>query len=105
MLGEFERNEIQDFWKWIAEHKDDVGIQYISEKKFWLYLALDHDILNEFTDQFQWLCEEGGCPCHITTTCLCFEMTALEGGYGFTMQELWDNRPEGIEDTLGANVY
>lgn len=105
MLGEFERNEIQIFWKWIEAHKDDVGIQYNSEKDFWLFLAQDHDILDKFTTDFQGFCEEGGLPCRLTLTCIVIDVAELEGGYGFTMKELWDNRPEGIENTLGANIY
>jgi len=105
MIGEFERAEIESFWEWIAAHKDDVGIQFISEKKFWLYLALDHDILNDFTSEFQYLCEEGGFPCRIALNCIIIDVVELESGYEFTMRELWEHRPEGVEDTLGANVY
>ena len=105
MLDKFAINKIHEFWGWINERKEDVGVQYLDENNFWLYMAFDHDMLNEFTDRYQYHCEEGGCQCLMQMNSLCFNVVDLEGGYGFTMKELWDNRPEGIEDILGANIY
>ena len=105
MLGEFERNEIASFWEWISDHKEYVDVQYIDKDRFYLYVALEHDILEEFIDQYQGTCEEGGCKCLLQVNGLCFDIAALEGGYGFTMKELWDSRPDGIEDLLGGSLY
>ena len=99
------QSNIKDFWEWIAEHSDDVGVQFMDDDRFYLYIAFDHDILEEFTNRYQYHVEEGGCSCLIQTNGLCFDLRNLEGGYGFTMKELWDNRPKGIEDTLGGNLY
>lgn len=105
MVTEFAKNQIQSFWDWILEYRDDVDIQYLGENRMLLYIPFDHDMLNEFANRYQYDCEEGGCACTIQTNGLCIDLKTIEGGYGFTMQDLWDNRPNGIEALLGANIY
>lgn len=105
MLTEFAKSQIQSFWNWISEHRDDVDIQYLGENKMLLYIPFDYDMLNEFTNRYQYDCEEGGCTCTIQTNGLCVDLKTLEGGYGFSMQDLWNGRPNGIEDLLGVNIY
>lgn len=104
-LSEFEMREIEAFWDWIKKNKENIDLQYIDENRFYLYLPFDSDMLNEFTDQFQHFCEGGGLPCEITTTEIVITVDDIEGGYGFTMTDLWENRPNGIEDTLGKNLW
>ena len=105
MLDEFERNIISDFWNWTEKNQQYVDVQFRDNDNFWLYIGFDEDTLNSFTDEWQGLCEEGGCKCKIMMTCLCFDMKTIMGGYGFTMTELWENRPKGIEDVLGSLLY
>ena len=104
-LSEFQMKEIESFWDWIKENKENVDLQYIDENRFYLYLPFDCDMLNEFTNKFQYFCEEGGLPCEITTTDIVITVDDIEGGYGFTMTDLWENRPDGIENELGENLY
>lgn len=104
-LSEFEMREIEAFWDWVKEHKDDVDISFYDDEHFYLYLPFDAEMLNAFTDQYQWHCEESGCPCKIGMNGLSIPVNRLECGYGFTMTDLWENRPDGIEDTLGKNLW
>ena len=104
-LDELQMGEIESFWDWVKEHKDDVFVDFYDEEHFYLYLPFDYEILNAFTDQYQYFCEETGCPCKIGMTGICIRVKEIEGGYGFTMTDLWENRPDGIEDTLGKNLW
>lgn len=43
-LSEFQMREIESFWDWIKENKEDVDVQYYDKNMFYLYLPFDHDI-------------------------------------------------------------
>lgn len=103
-LSEFQMGEIEAFWEWVLEHKDDVAVDFYDNEHFYLYLSFDPGMLNAFTEQYQWNCEERGCPCRIGMNGLSIPVKEIEGGYGFTMTDLWENRPEGIEDEIGENL-
>ena len=106
MSSRLDTDTMKDFWDWIAEHCDDVGVQYIDDTQtFYLYVAFGHDISNAFTERYQYQCEDGGCPCKMSMNGLCFNVSDLEGGCDFTMKDLWEARPAGIENTTGANIY
>lgn len=102
---EFASEEIKSFWTWISENKDYVGVQYNNNTQFWLYIGFDQATLNSFTNQYQHLLEEYGFDCTMTMTAITFDVTKMENGYGFTMDELWENRPTNIENTLGDMLY
>ncbi|CAB1243662.1 conserved protein of unknown function [Ruminococcaceae bacterium BL-6] len=101
---ELEKSVIDDFWGWVQKYKDDVYVQFYSEKDCFFYVGFDKETLYSFTDHWQELCEEGGCPATIQTNGICFDLQDVIGGYGFTMQEAWDARPVGIENKLGSNI-
>lgn len=104
-LSEFQMRKIESFWDWIKENKENVDVQYYDKNMFYLYLNFDHDMLNEFADRFQYYCEEGGVPCILFTTSICIPIENIENGYGFSLEDLWENRPDGIENEIGENLY
>lgn len=104
-IRESQMGEIESFWAFVQEHKEDVFVDFYDEEHFYLYLPFDHGILNAFTDQYQYYCEETGCPCKIGMSGICIHVNEIEGGYGFTMANLWENRPDGIENGLGKNFW
>lgn len=99
------KNESKIFWEWISAHKDYVVVEFNGEDKCFLYIGFDEDTLNDFTEMWQYRIEERGTNCKIMMNCLCFKLFNIEGGFGFTMQELWNDRPKGIEDILGGMIF
>lgn len=87
------------------KNKDYVEVQFYSEKTFWLYIGFDEDTLNSATDRWQYRFEEGRNPCTMMMNCNCFELKVFEGGFGFIVTDLWENRLKGIEDLLGECLY
>lgn len=101
MLDKFQNDVIQSFWDWIEEHKEYVFVQYYDENNCFLFIAHEHEIIEEFTNRYQYDCEENGCDAKLQMNSICFDLRDIESGYGFSMKELWDNRPAGIEDSFG----
>lgn len=99
------RSVIEDFWNWVQKNKDDVAIEFHERKKLYLYVAFDREALNSFTSEYQAFCEEGGCPSEIQMNDICIDAEKILGGYGFTMQDVWNARPAGIENELGKNIW
>ena len=95
-LGEFEMDEINAFWKFVEEHSESVSVEFCNEDHFYCFVEFDEGTLDDFTSRYQFECEEGGVDCTMMMNYICFNVKDLEGGYGFTMQQLWDHRPAGF---------
>jgi len=100
---ELQKSVINDFWNWVKAFKDNVSVLFCNEKECWLYIGFDRDTLDSFTENWQEVCEEYGCPATVQMNDICIDMEKILGGYGFTMQSVWNARPAGIEDKCGSN--
>ena len=93
---DFTKNIIAGFWDWCNDNKDYIIVE-MHRDTLYLYLALEHDIINAFTDEFQGSFEEHGLDCMLQINGICIDVENIMGGYGFTMNELWENRPNDLE--------
>lgn len=86
--------------EWVDNHNGTYTCTECGEMHrdtLYLYLALEHDIINAFTDEFQGSVEEHGLDCMLQMNGICIDVENIMGGYGFTMNELWENRPNDLK--------
>lgn len=93
---EFKKSVMDDFWDWCNDNKDYIIVE-MHRDTLYLYLALEHDIINAFVDYFQGSVEECGLDCNLQMNSICIDVEKFMGGCGFTMKELWENRPYDLE--------
>lgn len=98
---DYQKDIIQEFWEWIAEHKEYVDMQYHDENTLFLYIAFEKEIIKAFIGRYEYYICEGGVKAILQNNSICFDLRDIESGYGFSMKDLWDNRPAGIEDSFG----
>ena len=89
-------NVINEFWEWCKDNQENIIVDLHGDDLY-LYLEFDRDVLNSFVDEFQGFVEECGLDCILQMNGICIDVKNIMGGYGFTMKELWKNRPNDIE--------
>ena len=89
-------NVINEFWEWCKDNQENIIVDLHGDDLY-LYLEFDRDVLNSFVDEFQGFVEESGLDCILQMNGICIDVKNVMGGYGFTMKELWKNRPNDIE--------
>lgn len=87
---------INEFWEWCKDNQENIIVDLHGDDLY-LYLEFDRDVLNSFVDEFQGFVEECGLDCNLQMNGICIDVKNIMGGYGFTMKELWKNRPNDIE--------
>ena len=94
MLSALAEREIKSFWEWVADHKDYASVEKYADSEYYMFLEFDEDTLKDFTRQFLWLLDDGGVACNICLDYICIDVNDIMGGFGFTLDDLWERRPE-----------
>lgn len=94
-MDEFQKDIIDDFWKWILEHQDnETVVEYDTENN--LCIWVDFCDLDDFTEQYV-ADSESALQSVLFNGHVCIEMNDILGGYGFTMEDVWSYRPSSLE--------
>lgn len=98
---------INGFWEFVSEHIEDVTVEPRELEKD-TYIWISFDILKDFTDAYQGLCEEGGFEVTLMMNAVFIKASDLFSGYGIqNYLVVWKKRPRGIErkKAWGMNMY
>lgn len=91
------QEEINDFWEFVKNHIEDMVVEP-RENENDTYIWLSFDILDDFTDKYQGLCEEKGFEVTLQMNAICTKASDLLCGWGITNYlDVWKKRPKGIE--------
>jgi len=91
------QEEIDAFWEFVKDHIEDMVVEP-RERENDTYIWLSFDILDDFTNTYQGLCEEGGFEVKIQMGAISTKASDLLWGYGIkNYLDVWKKRPKGIE--------
>lgn len=94
-MDEFQKDIIDDFWKWILEHQgNETVVEYDTENN--LCIWVDFCDLDDFTEQYV-ADSESALQSVLFNGHACIEMNDILGGYGFTMEDVWSYRLNSLE--------
>lgn len=101
------QEEIDKFWEFVKEHIEDIVVEPREREKD-TYIWMSFDILEDFNDVYQGLCEESGFEVTLMMGAIHTKASDLFSGYGITNYlDVWKQRPKGIErrKDWGRNMY
>lgn len=94
MMTDLQRDTINEFWKWVLEHKDsDTTVDHDGEGN--LCIWIDFEDLGDFTEQYV-SDSENTLQIALYNGYVCVEVSDILGGYGLNMDDVWVHRPESL---------
>lgn len=90
-MDKFKKDIIDDFWKWVAEHKDNETIvEHDGEGN--LCIWIDFSDLDDFAEKYIADVEDT-LQTALFNGHVCVEVKDFLDGHGFTMDDVWAYRP------------
>lgn len=100
-MNNFQKDIINEFWKWVLEHQDNETIvDYDGNKE--LCIWVDFYDLDDFTERYV-SDSENRIPTILFNGHVCIKAVDFLGGYGFSMDDVWLYKPNGLSDKLKVN--
>ena len=88
---------IDEFWEFVKEHIEDMLVEPRTREND-TYIWMSFDILDDFNDTYQGLCEENGFEVTLMMGSILTKASDLLGGCGIhNYLDVWKRRPKGIE--------
>lgn len=93
-MDDFQKDIINEFWKWVLEHQDNETIvDHDTEGN--LCIWVDFNDLDDFTERYV-ADVESALQTVLFNGHVCIEIQDILGGYGFTMDDVWAHRPSSL---------
>lgn len=106
-MRDLAKEEIDVFWEFVKDHIEDMVVEP-RERENDTYIWMSFDILKDFNDVYQGLCEENGFVVELMMGAIHTKASDLLYGYGIkNYLDVWKKRPKGIErrKDWGRNMY
>ncbi|WP_206457902.1 hypothetical protein [Anaerovorax sp. IOR16] len=90
----FQKGIIQEFWKWVLAHQDnETVVEYDGNRE--LCIWVDTNDLEEFVDRYI-ADSESRLEATIFNGHIYIKLIEFLGGYGFSMNDVWELRPNNL---------
>lgn len=94
---ELQKSIIKEFWSIITNNQDACMVQWNEEdKNLMLFIELDHEGLSLLNNIAETLDIEDSIVMSLHTNDIMIDAINFIEGYGITIEELWEARPEGL---------
>lgn len=96
-MRDIAKEEIEYFWDFVSNHIEDILVEPREREKD-TYIWLGFNVLDDFNDAYQGLCEDGGYDVSIVMNGIFTKASDLLSGCGIeNYLDVWKQRPRNIE--------